>query len=122
MKKRAFVAAAVLAALGAILFLEHKSWFFIPWVLGAFFLAGALAFPGMIRPVDAMVRYISLGIAWITGRIVMTFVFVFMIIPISLWFRLKKRDRMEMKFPGNADSYWHRRSPKERCPGCEKQY
>ena len=122
MKKRAIRAAIILAVVGLVLWIEGKSWFYVPWILCLYFLAGAAIHTAILLPVDYLVRGITLGLAWILSRVLLAFVFFFMIVPIGLWFRIMGQDRLGLKFPTDADSYWHRRSEEEQVPTCDKQY
>ena len=121
-RRRAKRSALLLAVVGGFLWARGESWFYIPLILCIYFLAGAFIHPRIVSPLDTLVLWITIGLGWIIGRALMTFVFLFLILPIGLWFRLLGRDRLNLKFPDNADSYWHRRSSEEQVPRCDRQY
>lgn len=121
-RRRSRRAALVLAAVTIFLWATGESWFYVPLVLCLYFLAGAFIHPRIVSPMDTLVMWITLGLGWIISRLIMTFVFLFLILPIGLWFRLLGKDRLNLKFPDNADSYWHHRSPEEQVPRCDRQY
>ncbi len=116
------IALVILCTAGILLRLQGKSWFFVPWIAGAYFLLGILVFPGLLSPVDSLVQGIARGVAWILSHAVLFFLFVFVITPLGLWFRLLGRDRLNLKFPGGSNSYWRRRSPEEQIPRCDRQF
>jgi hypothetical protein len=121
-RKRAIAAVLVLGAAGLLLRLEGRTWFYIPWIAGIYFLLGILVHPAILSPVDSLVYGIMLGLAWILSHTVLLFLFLFVITPLGLWFRLRGRDRLSLKFPGDKDSFWRRRAPEEQIPKCDKQY
>lgn len=111
----------ILAGVGTLLFMRGKSWFIIPWILALYLLAG-LFYPPVIYPFLVAVQAVTKYAAWFVTRFVLLFIFVFLIIPIGLWFRVIGRDRLNLKFPGNEDSFWKKRSPEEQIPRCDKQF
>jgi len=121
-RKRAIIAVLVLVAAGIVLRFEGKSWFYIPWIAGIYFLFGILVHPAILSPVDSLVQKVTMGLAWIVSHSVLLFLFLFVITPLGLWFRLRGRDRLNLKFPGDEDSFWRRRSPEEQIPKCDKQF
>lgn len=121
MRNRVIPGIAILAGVGALLLLQGKPWFFIPWVLALYLLSG-IFYPPVLSPFLIAIQTLTNYAAWIITRIVLIFIFVFFIIPIGLWFRLIGRDRLNLKFPGNEDSYWKKRSPEEQIPRCDRQF
>jgi hypothetical protein len=121
-RKRAITAVLLLGAAGLIFRLEGKTWFYIPWIAGTYFLIGIFVHPAILSPVDSLVQGIMKGLAWILSHTVLLFLFVFIITPLGLWFRLRGMDRLNLKFPGDEDSFWRRRSPEDQIPKCDKQY
>ncbi len=122
MKRRAIWAVVILAAVGTFLLWRGKSYFFVPYILCVYFLSGIFVYPLILRPADLVARGFTYGSIWLITRVVLTFVYFLVITPIALWFKLRRRDRLELKFPGEAKSFWHHRSPDEQIPTCRKQY
>ncbi len=121
-KRKAILPMLILAAAGAWLFFSARPHFWIPWVFSAWFLAGILISPVLIRPLDVAVQKTVDGLLWLTTRLILAFVYYLILTPIALWFRLLGRDRLHMKFPGGETSYWHKRPPEKQTASCEKQY
>ncbi|MCX6998938.1 MAG: hypothetical protein NT106_01355 [Candidatus Sumerlaeota bacterium] len=122
MKRRAVLPALILGALGGVLLLRHKPYFHIPWWFCLYLLAGIAVHPAILRPADAVARTITKALVWTTSRLFLGFVYFCIITPIGLWFRLRGRDRLLLKFPADSDSFWHRRPEEEQTPKFDKQY
>lgn len=120
-KNRVIPGIVILAGVGALLLIRGKPWFFIPWVLALYLLSG-IFYPTVLSPFLIAIKALTTYAAWIITRIVLLFIFVFFIIPIGLWFRLIGRDHLDLKFPGNEDSYWKKRPPEEQIPRCDRQF
>jgi hypothetical protein len=121
-KNNSWIPVIILAIVGAILLKEGKSWYFVPWGFCIYFLAGILLFPPILKPAEKFANIISKLIGWIAVNIILTLIYFLLITPIALWFRIKGRDRLNLKYPDDAKSFWHKRSPEEQMPSCEKQY
>ena len=121
-RKRAILAVAILGGTGLLFFLKGKTWFYVPWTLCVYFLLGIFVHPPLLSPVDSLLQGIMKGAAWLLSHGILLCVFLFIVTPLGLWFRLRGRDRLNMKFPGKEDSFWRRRSPEEQIPRCDKQY
>lgn len=121
-RRKAIIPAIILFILGSILYFSGRPHFYIPWIFCAWFLAGILINPVIIKPIDTTVRYITIGILWVTTRIMLTLVYFLIITPIGLWFKIRGRDRLHRKISSEEKSYWHKRSPDKQIPSCEKQY
>ena len=121
-KKRSLIGAAILGIVGIILFYENRGYYFIPWILGAYLAVGSLFLPALIKPIDSLIQGLSRIISLILTKIFLTLVYYLMITPAGLYFRITGQDRLDMKFPDDRDSYWHKRPPEKQTPGCEKQY
>ena len=121
-RRRAIIPAVILFLLGLIFYFEEKTYFYIPWIFCAWFTAGILINPVIIKPIDTDVRYLTVGILWITTRIMLSLVFFLVITPIGLFFKITGRDRLHRKIQPDKKSYWRRRSPEEQVPSCKKQY
>jgi hypothetical protein len=111
----------ILTVIGAFLFVKGKPVFFIPWIFAVYLLVG-LFFPPVLSPFLIILETLTKCAAWILTRIILVFVFVFFITPVGIWFRLIGRDPLDLKFPGNRDSYWKKRSTEEQIPRCDRQF
>ena len=121
-RRRAIIPAVILFLLGVLFYFTGRSHFYIPWIFCAWFVAGILINPVIIKPIDAVVSYLTIGILWLTTRIMLTLVYFLIITPIGLWFRITGRDRLHREIRPEEESYWHKRPPENQVPSCEKQY
>jgi len=121
-RRRALFPALLLGLWGGYLFFRHQPLFFIPAILSLYFIAGLAVCPSILKPADALARLLTSALLWITTRILLALVFFLVITPIGLWFRLRGRDRLRLKFPAQDDSFWHRRPPDDQTPKMDKQY
>lgn len=85
------------------------------WAVGlaAFFLLVALAFPRVLRPLNILWFRFGLLLGKVMTPIVMSIVFGLAILPVALWFKLRRRDTMNLRAPRPGQSLW---SPAERDP------
>lgn len=87
----------------------------LPWALGTFSVATAVAVAGFFLP--AFLRYVYVGwmtavtpIGWVVSHVLMAVVFYLVVTPIGLLMRLMGRDPMQRAFERNATSYWQPRT------------
>jgi len=121
-KRRAILPAIILAALCGFLLWRGNNYFIIPLFLCLYFLAGIAIHPALLKPADALARRVSNALLWLATRLVLILIYYLIITPIALWFRLRGRDRLRLKFPSGEASFWRRRPPEEQEPKLEKQY
>lgn len=121
-RRRAILPAIILAALGGWMLWRRNPFFYIPSFLCVYFLAGIVIHPVILKPANMLVGGISKALLWLTTRLILIGVWFLIITPIAIWFRIRGRDRLRLKFPSGETSFWRRRPPEEQEPRLEKQY
>ena len=85
-----------------------------PWsvVLGLAFLGSALAVPRVLRPLNVAWYYLGLALHAVMTPLLMGGAFCAIIVPMSVWLRLRGRDPLRLKWDRDASSYWIERMPR----------
>ena len=75
-----------------------------------FALAGAVFLLSLIPPVGRLLYILWMGlgltIGFFTAPVIMLVVYVIVIIPVGLWFKVTRRDTMRRQLDPSAKSYW----------------
>lgn len=76
-----------------------------------FWIAGAAVFAlSLIPPIGRLLYILWMGlgltIGFVTSPVIMFVVYVVVIVPVGLWFRLRRRDTMRRQLDPSAKSYW----------------
>lgn len=66
-------------------------------------------FPLAIKPWMIFFTYLGRGIGWFTTRLILCFVFYFLITPLAMGFRFFGKKIMPMQPDSSLDTYWIRR-------------
>ena len=70
-------------------------------------LAGiGLLVPSMLRPVFVAVSVIGAPIGMVIGELTLLLIFFGVFVPLGLFFRLIRRDALQLKIDRDCDSYW----------------
>src|SRR5215212_8473780 len=85
---------------------------------GAIGLLGVLA-PAAIKPVFIALTLITLPIGIVVGELTLLLVFFGILLPLGLFFRLVKRDALQLKIDRTCSSYWQ---PKKQPSGLGSYY
>ncbi len=104
------VLAGILAVLGAIHFFKGHMGAY-PW-FGAFaacFFIISIAAPGMLRPVYHVFIKVAHVIGWVNTRLILIFVYYFILTPIGLIMKIAGKDQLNRKLQPAEESYWIRR-------------
>ncbi|HUG18283.1 MAG TPA: hypothetical protein VMM56_04860 [Planctomycetaceae bacterium] len=75
-------------------------------VIGAFFATIGTAAPQVLKPVFLGLSLILMPIGIVVGEILLFLAYVTVIVPIGIIFRLMGRDRLQLKFDRECESYW----------------
>jgi len=65
-----------------------------------------LVFPAAIRPIFVAWLIVAFPIGWTVSALTMIAIFLFVMCPIGLLFRLKQRDALELRRQPGRASYW----------------
>ena len=101
-------AAICLIALPLLGWLWGGSWSTIGWlaVTGcAIAVIGGLA-PSLLKPMFVAFTFITLPIGIVVGELTLLLIFFGIFMPLGLFFRMIKRDALQLKFDRNCASYW----------------
>lgn len=74
--------------------------------IGAGFAALGIVAPRVLKPVFLGLSLILMPIGIVVGEILLFLVYVTVIVPIGIIFRLMGRDRLQLKFDRECESYW----------------
>jgi hypothetical protein len=107
----------VFALLGTYLWRRQVGWHPIAFGLSAVFLAAALVFPHVLRPLNRAWMGLALILNKIVSPVVLGVLFFILFTPVALFMRLRKRDVMARRFDPASPSYWIGRSPPGPLPG-----
>src|SRR5215470_13016087 len=66
---------------------------------------GLLA-PSLIRPIWVAWLVVAFPIGWVVSRVVLVVLFLFVITPVALVFRLRGRDLLQLRRPSERSTYW----------------
>lgn len=80
----------------------------IAMLFGIAFLVVALAYwqPRIIRPLFVGIMVLTAPIGMIAGEFSMLLIYVVIFLPISLIFRIVRRDALQLRIDREAESYW----------------
>jgi hypothetical protein len=85
--------------------LKHRAFPLWPWIAAAILIAPALAYPAALRGPYFLWTKLGLALGSINQRIVLTFIFYVIVMPIGLAMRLFGRDPMARRFEPARESY-----------------
>lgn len=127
-RKFGLVMAAAILILGVLRSAWHHGlWpMAVPWgflAVAAVFAGLGLIAPGVLRLVLVVWIRFAEGLNWLITRLLLIIVFVFLLTPMGLWFRLRRQDPLKRSFLPPGCSYWE--PPEEvdtSLQGFRKQY
>lgn len=109
--------------IAAFLFYKEKT--LASYILAGFSVYGLISVPVpvLITPLFIVFSYVGLVLGWINTRLLLGIIFYLVFTPISILFRIFKRDVLDLKFDRSAETHWkdisHLSEDKERY---EKQF
>ena len=98
--------AVILTALAAArrIFFDAEGYW--PMGLAAFFLATALAAPGLLLPLNRLWTRLAHLLGWLSNHLLLGLFFFLLIWPLGLIIRLAGHDPMSRKLEPGSGSYW----------------
>jgi predicted membrane metal-binding protein len=106
-----FTFAAVFALVGAWLWWKSSRYALPVFGIGAAFGLIAITVPVILKPLNIVWAYVGLVLNMIVSPIIMGVIYFGVFTPVSLFFKLTKRDSLHRKFDKAARSYWIDRTP-----------
>jgi hypothetical protein len=92
--------------ISGLLFLTKNVYFFIPAFLVFVFIILVLIFHKFLKLFFRLFMFFSLTLNWIISRIILIFIFYFLITNIGLLLKLFKKDVLDLKIEKSKKSYW----------------
>lgn len=122
-KERQFgiLVAAILSIVSIWLIVRDSDRYVYTLIIGSIFLLLSLFFPILLRPVLRAWLFFGYILGWINTKILLTFIFLFILTPIALLmkvFRVNKKNKKS----NDQDSYWIARTEQSTSGSMEKQY
>jgi len=101
----------VLGLVGAIHFLKGHTNVY-PWFLGAAGIALLLGvfMPWLLKPVFHGFTRVAHAIGWFNTRVILTLVYYVILTPIGLLMKVFRKDPLDRRVGGDAESYWIKRA------------
>ncbi|QEG01068.1 hypothetical protein Mal15_51440 [Stieleria maiorica] len=80
----------------------------LSWLtLAGLILAGfSIVVPAAVRPLYLALTLVTSPIGMVLGEIVMSIVYFGVFLPIGVWFRVMKRDALQLKVDRKSSTYW----------------
>jgi hypothetical protein len=103
-----------LAVFGGIFLWRGKDFYPYLFYIGAGFLFFGLVLPVVLWPVQKFWMTLAILLGWVMTRVILSVLFYVIVTPIGLCARLFGKDFLDMKFGGEADSYWIPKDPEEK--------
>ena len=99
-------AAGLVIMFGLLLpWLAGRPWPLWPWITAAVFVTLALAFPQVLRPLNALWLKIGHVLGWVNTRIILGVVYFVVFLPVGLMLRVLHKDPMRRNIDASAASY-----------------
>jgi len=110
-KSFGFTFTVVFALLGGWLWWKKSSWGLPLLGVSAGFALFATLVPRLLRPLNIAWMYFGALLNLIVSPIIMGLIYFVVFTPVSLFFRITRRDALNRKFDGALSSYWLERKP-----------
>ena len=79
--------------------------------IGAAMAGLGLVVPAVLRPIFVGLSLVGIPIGMVIGELTMLLIFFGVFVPIGLFFRVIKRDALQLKIDPECNSYWQRKRP-----------
>lgn len=99
----------VFLLVGAYSQFTAKDWYW-SYAIGAAFLATALLAPQVLQPLNRFWHGVGLVLHKVTNPIIMFVIFVLVILPFGIAFKLMGRDTMHREWPPRGQELWRKRA------------
>jgi len=104
----------VLLIIGAVLYyLEKLSGFYFIIIGGVLFLS-AIIYPKILKPLNKVWMGLAIVLGFVMSRLILTILFFLVLTPIGLLAKIFRKSFMDLKFDKSAESYWEKRTIKEK--------
>lgn len=97
----------VLISIG-LFFIENKFFFFFS-IAGLIFILTGIILPFLLLPFQKLWMAIAVVLGFLSTRIILTFLFYFIMTPIKLIAKLFGNSFLDLKFETDKSSYWNKR-------------
>ena len=106
-----FTFAVVFALVGAWLWWKSSRYALPAFGIGAAFGLVAITVPVILKPLNIVWAYVGLVLNMIVSPVIMGVIYFGVFTPVSLFFKMTKRDSLHRKFDKSRSSYWIDRTP-----------
>ncbi len=115
---RVFGIAALVATVILACLLHLRKGLPLQWAMGivafgAVVFVGSLVLPKPTKVIYVIMVSLALPIGFVISTVLMTAFYYLLLTPLGLFFRLVRRDELELKFDRSKTSYWVKRRPPE---------
>jgi len=111
LRKFGLVMAVPLAAIAAFVAWKGGEGWVWPGGAAALFVASALTFPPVLRPVEWAWMKLALLLSAVMTRVILTVAFFVVLTPFALVVKLLRKDLLGLRFDPDRRSYWDRTDP-----------
>jgi hypothetical protein len=107
LRKFGLTMAGVIGLLFGLIFPTFLDWSYlnISWLFVSYFVISALLIPQSLVFIYKLWAQIGHVLNWINTKIILGLIFIFLFIPIAIFFKLIIRDQLKLKFDASANSY-----------------
>ncbi len=112
----------VFLALGGFMAWRGKTHAPVFFAAGGFLVLFGAARPMLLKQIYQGWMTLAAVLGWLMSRVILTILFYTTMTPIGLLMRLRGKDLLDLKFPDDRQSYWHRRTGTGDKEDCEKQF
>jgi len=122
-KERQFgiLIAIALSIVSIWLFVHGSDKYIYTLIIGSIFLLLSLFSPVLLRPILRAWLFFGYILGWINTKILLSFIFLFILTPIALLMKAFRVNKKNKKF-NDQDSYWIARTEQSTSGFMEKQY
>lgn len=122
LRKFGFTMAIAFGLLSTLLWwLDKSTWPAMAWVAGGF-LAPALSWPALLRPIEWAWMKMALAMGYVMTRVLLTLTFYLVMTPLGLVMRLLGKDSLQLRRNPEQSSYWIAVEEDGPCSRPEKPY
>ena len=104
----------VLLIIGAVLYYYEKSSAIYFIVIGGLLFLSAIIYPKILKPLNKVWMGLAIVLGFVMSRLILTILFFLVLTPIGLLAKLFGKKFMDLKFDKSAESYWEKRTIKEK--------
>lgn len=109
-----FTVGGALLIIGAVLYYFEKSSDIYFIVTGGVLVLSAIIYPKILKPLNKVWMGLAIVLGFVMSRLILTIIFYLVLTPIGLLARLFGKKFMDLKFDKSVESYWKKRTIKEK--------